>query len=174
MIEPTSVDEVRRRGGLWHHLDFRRLWIGETVSQFGSAISMLALPLVAILVLHASTFEVGLLPTLESLAFLLVGLPAGAWVDRMRFRWVLIINDVVRFVGARRRSRSRKLLGGLTIGQLYVVALVVSVSTVFFDVAYQSYLPELVDRGGAGRGQREAAGQRVGVADRRARLSAAC
>jgi MFS family permease len=143
--EPATVEEVRRRGGLWHHLDFRRLWIGETVSQFGSAISMLALPLLAILVLHASTFEVGLLSTFESLAFLLVGLPAGAWVDRMRFRWVLITNDVVRFA-ALGSIPLAQLLGGLTIGQLYVVALIVSVSTVFFDVAYQSYLPELVDK----------------------------
>ena len=76
----------RRRGGLWDHLDFRRLWIGETVSQFGTMISQLALPLVAILVVHAPTFEVGLLTAFESAAFLLVGLPAGAWVDRMRFR----------------------------------------------------------------------------------------
>jgi MFS family permease len=143
--QPTPADVVKRRGGLWHHLDFRRLWIGETVSQFGSAISNLALPLVAILVLHASTFEVGVLATLESLAFLLVGLPAGAWVDRMRFRWVLITNDVVRFVALGSIPLAQG-LGGLTIGQMYVVALVVSVSTVFFDVAYQSYLPELVDR----------------------------
>jgi MFS family permease len=133
------------RAGLWGHLDFRRLWIGETVSQFGSAVSMLALPLVAILVLHASTFEVGLLGTFESLAFLLVGLPAGAWVDRMRFRWVLITNDILRFV-ALGSIPLAQLLGALTIGQMYVVALVVSVCTVFFDVAYQSYLPELVSR----------------------------
>jgi MFS family permease len=142
---PTSAETVRRRGGLWHHLDFRRLWIGETVSQFGTMISQRALPLVAILIVHASTFEVGLLTTFETLAFLLVGLPAGAWVDRMRFRSVLMLNDVIRalaigsipFVDA---------FGALTIEQLYVVALVVGVSTVFFDVAYQSYLPELIDR----------------------------
>jgi MFS family permease len=143
--QPTPVEVIRRRGGLWHHLDFRRLWIGETVSQFGSAISNLALPLVAILVLHASTFEVGVLATLESLAFLLVGLPAGAWVDRMRFRWVLITNDVVRFA-ALGSIPLAQLAGVLTIGQMYLVAIVVSVSTVFFDVAYQSYLPELVER----------------------------
>lgn len=143
--QPTPAEVVRRRGGLWHHLDFRRLWIGETVSQFGSAISQLALPLVAILVLHASTFEVGLLATFESLAFLVVGLPAGAWVDRMRFRWVLITNDVIRFA-ALGSIPLAQLLGVLTIGQMYVIALMVSVSTVFFDVAYQSYLPELVDR----------------------------
>jgi MFS family permease len=143
--QPTPAETVRRRGGLWLHLDFRRLWIGETVSQFGSAISQLALPLVAILVLHASTFEVGLIATFEMLAFLVVGLPAGAWVDRMRFRRVLILNDVVRFAALGSIPLFR-LFGILTIGQLYVVALVVSVSTVFFDVAYQSYLPELVDR----------------------------
>lgn len=143
--QPASAELVRRRGGLWHHLDFRRLWIGETVSQFGSAISLLALPLTAILVLHASTFEVGLLATFESIAFLLIGLPAGAWVDRMRFRWVLITNDVVRFVALASIPLAQA-LGGLTIGHMYAVALVVSVSTVFFDVAYQSYLPELVAR----------------------------
>ena len=135
----------RRRGGLWHHLDFRRLWIGETVSQFGTMISQLALPLVAILVVHASTFEVGLLTAFESTAFLVVGLPAGAWVDRMRLRWVLIVNDLIRaaMLGS---IPLAQLIGLLTIGQLYVVALVTGVSTVFFDVAYQSYLPRLVDR----------------------------
>lgn len=138
-------NQARRRGGLWHHLNFRRLWIGETVSQFGTMISQLALPLVAILVVHASTFEVGLLTALESAAFLLVGLPAGAWVDRMRFRWVLIVNDLIRAV-LLASIPVAQLLGVLTIGQLYVVALVAGVSTVFFDVAYQSYLPELVDR----------------------------
>lgn len=134
-----------RRGGLWHHLDFRRLWIGETVSQFGTFVSQLALPLVAILVLHATTFQVGLLATLEMISFLLVGLPAGAWVDRMRFRWVLIVNDVIRAV-ALGSIPLAQLLGVLSIGQLYVVALVTGLCTVFFDVAYQSYLPQLVDR----------------------------
>lgn len=143
---PTPAEAVRRRGGLWHHLDFRRLWIGETVSQFGTQISQLALPLVAILVVHASTFEVGLLTAIEMLGFLVVGLPAGAWVDRMRFRWVLIVNDVIRAVALGSIPLAHA-LGVLSIGQLYVVALVTGISTVFFDVAYQSYLPELIDRG---------------------------
>ncbi len=143
--EPTSSAVIARRGGLWHHLDFRRLWIGETVSQFGTFISQLALPLVAILVLHASTFEVGLLAALEMLAFLIIGLPAGAWVDRMRYRWVLVANDLIR-AAALGSIPVAHLLGVLTIGQLYVVALLTGVGTVFFDVAYQSYLPALVDR----------------------------
>ncbi len=75
-----------RRGGLWWHLGFRRLWIGETVSQFGTMVSQLALPLVAILVVHATTLEVGLLSAFQTAPFLVVGLPAGAWVERMRFR----------------------------------------------------------------------------------------
>jgi len=136
---------ARQRGGLWHHADFRRLWIGETVSQFGTTVSQLALPLVAILVVHASTFEVGLLTAVETSAFLLVGLPAGAWVDRMRFRLVLVVNDLVR-AAALASIPVAHAVGALSIGQLCVVALVTGVSTVFFDVAYQSYLPELVAR----------------------------
>jgi MFS family permease len=142
---PAAADTVRRRGGLWHHLDFRRLWIGETVSQFGTMVSQLALPLVAILVVHASTFEVGLLAACQTAAFLVVGLPAGAWVDRMRFRSVLILNDLLRAL-AMGSIPVAAALGVLTIGQLYAVALLVGICTVFFDVAYQSYLPELVDR----------------------------
>ncbi len=130
---------------LWRHRDFRRLWIGETVSQFGFTVGQLALPLVAILVVHASTFQVGLLTACESLAFLVVGLPAGAWVDRMRRRTVLIVSDLVR-VASIGSIPAAAGVGILTVEQLYVVALLVGVCTVFFDVAYQSYLPELVDR----------------------------
>jgi MFS family permease len=145
VTDAATADAPRRRGGLWHHLDFRRLWIGDTVSQFGTMISQLALPLVAINTLHASVFEVGLLTTFETLAFLLIGLPAGAWVDRMRHRRVLIVGDVVRALALGSLPLAA-LVDALTIGQLYVVALTVGVATVFFDVAYQSYLPELVSR----------------------------
>ena len=144
-MELAETVAAPRRPGLWHHADFRRLWIGETVSQFGTVISQLALPLVAILTVHASTFEVGLLTAVQMSAFLVVGLPAGAWVDRMRFRAVLIVNDAVRALALASIPLAAS-VGGLTIAQLYAVALVTSVSTVFFDVAYQSYLPELVSR----------------------------
>jgi MFS family permease len=145
-----TADPDRRPGGLWHHLDFRRLWIGETVSQFGSAVSQLALPLIAILSVHAGTFEVGLLITFQMVAFLVVGLPAGAWVDRMRIRTVLIVNDVLRALALASVALSHW-LGVLTMGQLYAVALLTGSCTVFFDVAYQSYLPA---------GRAEAAGGR--------------
>jgi MFS family permease len=144
---PPAPEEAPKplRGGLWHHLDFRRLWIGETVSQFGTQITFLALPLVAILIVHASTFEVGLLTALDTLGFLIVGLPAGAWVDRMRFRSVLILNDLLR-AAALGSIPLAYAFDVLTIGQLYVVAVLTGVCTVFFDVAYQSYLPDLIDR----------------------------
>ncbi len=125
--------------------DFRRLWIGETVSQLGSMVSDLALPLVAILLVHASTFEVGALSASQTVPFLLVGLPAGAWVDRLPKRSVLICADLVRAV-ALGSIPLAALMHVLTIGQLFAVAVVAGVGTVFFDVAYQSYLPELVAR----------------------------
>ena len=83
-------------GGLWRHPDFLKLWSGQTVSQFGSQVSGLALPLAALLVLDASAFEVALLGTVEFLPFFLFALPAGVWVDRLRRRPILIVTDVCR------------------------------------------------------------------------------
>ena len=130
---------------LWRHRDFRLLWGGQAVSRLGSQVSILAIPLVAIQLLHASTFEVGLLSTFETLPFLLVGLPAGAWVDRMARRPVLIGADVGRALLLATVPVGRE-TGVLGMGQLYAVALSTGVLTVFFDVAYQSYLPALVER----------------------------
>src|SRR5262249_13161980 len=82
--------------GLWRHGDFLRLWSGQTISQFGSQISQLAIPLAAIIVLDASAFEVAMLSAIEFLPFLLLTLPAGVWVDRLRRRPILIWSDVGR------------------------------------------------------------------------------
>ncbi len=136
---------MRRPGGLWRHRDFRSLWGAETISQFGSQVTFLALPLVAILVLRESTFKVALLTTLEFLPFLLFTLPAGVWVDRLRRRPILVLGDLGRAV-ALVSVPIAHWLGVLTIWQLYVVGFVAGVCTVFFDVAYQSYLPALVGR----------------------------
>ncbi|MGW4159366.1 MFS transporter [Streptomyces sp. NPDC004788] len=124
--------------------DFRRLWTGDTVSQAGTAITVLALPLVAIGPLGASPFQAGLLVMCEYLGFLLVGLPAGAWVDRMRRRRVMIVNDLVRGVLLATLPLAAW-LGVLGLPQLYAVAIGLSVCTAFFDIAYQSHLPLLVD-----------------------------
>jgi MFS family permease len=133
------------RLGLLHEHDFRQLFVANTISEVGNQISLLALPLAAVLALHASTFEVGALAACGTLAFLLVGLPAGAWVDRMRRRRVLIVGDVGRAI-VLGSVPAAWALGVLTMTQLYLVALVTGVLTVFFDVAYLSYLPHLVGR----------------------------
>jgi MFS family permease len=132
-------------GGLWRHSDFLKLWSAETVSQFGSQISVLALPFAAILVLHATTFEVASLQAVEFLPFLLVSLPAGVWVDRLRRRPILVVADLARaaVLGSVPIAYA---FDALTIWQLYGVGFTVGVCTVFFDVAYQSYLPSLVER----------------------------
>ncbi len=86
------------RESLLFHADFRRLCIGDAISQVGTMVTMPAMPLLAVKVLHATPFQVGLLTTFEFLTFLVIGLPAGAWVDRMRRRSVMITADLGRVV----------------------------------------------------------------------------
>jgi predicted MFS family arabinose efflux permease len=135
----------RLRGKLIGQPGFRRLWFGQTVSEFGSQVTTLALPLAAVLVLHASTFQVGLLTTAGYAAFLLIGLPAGAWVDRVRRKPVMIAADVTRVLVLASIPVAYG-LGVLTLAQLYVVTFIHGVATVFFDVAYMSLVPGLVGR----------------------------
>jgi MFS family permease len=146
----TSGTRKKRRWApgsksLWRHSDFLRLWSAETVSQLGTQVTLLALPLIAILILRADPFEVGLLTAVEYLPFLLVGLPAGVWVDRLRRRPILIAADVGRAVSLVSIPVAHA-LGELTLAQLYLVAFFNGTLTVFFDVAYMSYLPSLVER----------------------------
>src|SRR5437868_10909625 len=131
--------------GLWRHSEFVKLWTGQTISLFGTEVSQLAIPLTAALVLNATPAQMGLLAALEYAPFLLLSLFAGVWVDRMYRRPVLIVADIGRalLLGSIPLSA---LLGLLRIEQLYVVGLMTGVLTVFFDVAYQSYLPVLVKR----------------------------
>ncbi len=136
---------MRRPGGLWLHRDFRSLWAAETISVFGTGISQLALPLVAVITLDASAFEVALLGVIEFAPFILISLPAGVWVDRMRRKPILVIADLGRAC-LLASIPVAYWLDILTIWQLYVVGFVVGILTVFFDVAYQSYLPSLVAR----------------------------
>ncbi len=132
-------------GGLWRHRDFLKLWSAETISQFGSMIDDLAFPLVAILVLDASAFEVAALGTVLFLPFILFTLPAGVWVDRLPRRPILIVGDFGR-AALYMTVPIAYIADVLTLAQLYVVGFLVGVFQVFFDVAYQSYLPSLVDR----------------------------
>ena len=136
---------MRRPGGLWRHRDFLSLWGAETISQFGSQVSFLALPLVAILALDESAFRVAALTSVTFLPFLLFTLPAGVWVDRLRRKPILVLADVGRAL-ALLSVPIAHWTGGLTIWQLYLVGFVTGLCTVFFDVAYQSYIPALVGR----------------------------
>ena len=136
---------MRKPGGLWQHRDFLSLWGAETISQFGTQVSLLALPLVAILVLEESAFKIAALTSVEFLPFLLFTLPAGVWVDRLRRKPILVLGNVGRAV-ALLSVPIVYWVGGLTIWQLYVVGFAVGTCTVFFDVAYQSYIPALVGR----------------------------
>ena len=133
------------KGVLLRHRDFRLLWGGETVSELGSQVSLLAIPLLAVRTLHATTFEMGLLTAASTAAFLIVGLPAGVWVDRVRRRRVMIAADLGRLLALGSVPVAYAACA-LTLAQLFVVTLVSGVLTVFFDVAYQSYLPALVGR----------------------------
>jgi len=132
-----------RPPGLWRHRDFLLLWSGQAVSELGSAVTLLAVPLIAVVLLHASTFSVGLLATASTLPFLIIALPAGLVVDRLAKRPMLIACDASRLVviGSVPVAAAA---GVLTMAQLFVVALVAGILTVFFDVAYQSYLPALI------------------------------
>jgi MFS family permease len=130
---------------LWRHRNFLLLWSGQTVSEMGSAVTQLALPLTAVVLLRASTFQVGLLTAAATAAFALIALPAGALVDRRAKRRLMIWCDAARMliIGSVPLAAA---FGLLTMGQLYAVAITAGVCTVFFDVAYQSYLPVLVTR----------------------------
>jgi Transmembrane secretion effector len=125
--------------------NFRRMFVGSSVSIIGSRVTIMAMPLTAITLLHASTFQVGLLTALSTLGFLLIGLPAGAWIDRMRKRRVLVLADLGR-AAVIASVPVAWWLRSLTIYQLFAVALAHGLLTVFFDVAYQSYLPHVVGR----------------------------
>ena len=132
-----------RPPGLWRHRDFLLLWSGQSVSELGSAVTLLAVPLVAVVVLHASTFAVGLLSAAETAPFLIIALPAGLVVDRLAKRRLMLGCDLARMVviGSVPVTAAA---GVLTLGQLYAVALLAGILTVLFDVAYQSYLPVLI------------------------------
>lgn len=132
-------------GSLLRDPDFVKLWTGQTISGFGTQVTILAVPVLAALTLKVSPFEFGLLGTFEFLPVAILALPAGVWVDRFRRRPILIVSDVGRAISLLSIPIAVA-LGVLTIWQLYVVVFVNGCLTVFFDVAYQSYLPSIVAR----------------------------
>jgi MFS family permease len=124
--------------------NFRWFWAGQGVSQFGAQFTELALPVVAVTLLGAGEWEMGLLAAASTAAFLVLGLPAGAWVDRMRKRRVMIAADLVRTLLIA-TVPLLGLVGVLELWHLIAVAGAVGIATLFFDVSYQSYIPLLVE-----------------------------
>lgn len=131
-------------GSVLRNADFRKLWAAQAISVYGTQVTMLAVPLVAALTLRVSPFEFGLLGTLEFLPFVVLSLPAGAWVDRVRRRPILILADLIR-AATLLSIPAAVILGRLTIWQLYAVVFANGCVTVFFDVASQSFLPTLLE-----------------------------
>jgi hypothetical protein len=169
-----------RPGGLLWHRNFRLLWTGETISGAGSAMAAAGVPLLAVTVLHASTFAVAALTAAAYLPWLVIGLPAGAWADRLPPRPLMIICDVIAAL-LYASLPIASWLGVLTTLQVVLVALLAGAANVLFATAYQILLPALVGAGDlvegnarlqggaaaaaiAGRGAAGLAAQAVGAA----------
>jgi MFS family permease len=131
---------------LSRHGDFRLLLVGQTTSQLGSQLAGVAVPLLAVVTLSATALEVGLINAASTVAFAVIGLPAGVWLDRVRRRPVLIAADLVR-AGLLATIPALAAFGGLALWQLMAVSLLVGGARVFFDVGYRSYLPALIGPG---------------------------
>lgn len=134
-----------RFSGLWRNPDFLKLWIGQTISEIGSRITRDGLPLTAVLVLNAQPSQMGFMTAVGAASVLLFGLMAGVWADRIRRRPILIAADLARaalLISIPIAAFAHR----LSMGQLYAVIALAGFCTVFFDVAYQSYLPSLVER----------------------------
>jgi predicted MFS family arabinose efflux permease len=132
-----------RLGGVLWQRNFRLLWVGESISAIGNAMAVVGVPLLAVESLHASTFVVAALTAAAYLPWLVIGLPAGVWVDRLPRRPLMIICDVVSAL-LYASLPIAAWLGALTIGQVVIVALAAGSCNVFFSTAYRAYLPSLV------------------------------
>lgn len=154
------ADGLQARCKLRHDRDFNLLWTGQGVSQLGSEVTAVVLPLIALKVCHATPFQVGLLAAFTTVAFMLFSLPAGVVVDHRRKRKIMVICNLLRLF----------IVGGLGVlvlvaperlamWHLFVVALAAGTCRVFFDLSYQSYVPALVhkDQLAAANGTLEAA-----------------
>jgi MFS family permease len=139
-MEVTTQEE-----SLWHHPNFLKLWASETFSAFGGQFSQVALPFIAVPILHATSFELGILNAVSTAPFLIFGLYAGVWADRHRRRPILVTANVGRcfLLGS---IPLAFLAGLLNMPFLYLVSFLVGFFQAFFDIAYQSYLPSLVRR----------------------------
>ncbi len=142
---PSVLNRLASPGSLVRHPDFRKVWLGETVSQFGGQITYLAIPLAAAILLGASPAEMGLLGAMGLLPYLVIGLPAGVWIDRSRRRPILVASNLAMAAGLL-VVPAAYVAGLLSMPILYAVALVIGTGGLVYDVAAQAYLPTLIER----------------------------
>ncbi len=131
--------------GLWRHPDFLKLWVGQSISEFGTRISRTAIPLIAVILLQATPAQMGVLTALGSAPVLIFGLFAGVWVDRLPRRPVMIAMDIGRLLVLLTLPLTA-LTGTLTLELLYVVVPLMGVMSMIFYTAYHAYLPSLIER----------------------------
>jgi len=124
--------------------DFRLFWTGESISEVGNSVTIVVIPLVAIGTLHTSTFIVTLLTAMAWIPWVVIGVPAGAWVDRLSPRTVMLVSDAIS-TAVFASVPVAAWYGALTVAQLIVVTLIAGAAKVFFDSAYQVLLPAVVD-----------------------------
>jgi predicted MFS family arabinose efflux permease len=148
-----------RRAGLLRQRDFRLFWTGESISEVGNSVTVVVIPLVAIDTLHTSTFVVTLLTAMVWLPWVLIGIPAGAWVDRLPPRPVMLASDAVS-MAVYASVPVAAWCGVLTAAQLIAVTLVAGLARVFFESAYQVLLPGVVDEADLTEGNAKLLGSR--------------
>ena len=141
----TNAGAKSRKKSLWRHPDFLTLWTGQTISELGSRITREGLPLTAVLVLNARPAQMGFLAATGAVSVLLFGLLAGVGADRIKRRPIMITADLLR-AAILATIPAAAFAHRLSMAQLYAVIALSGFCTVFFDVAYQSYLPSLVER----------------------------
>ncbi|WP_075737460.1 MFS transporter [Streptomyces acidiscabies] len=158
---PSAASDPGRPvpSSLWRDGDFRRLWVGQTVSQLGEHSTLVVLPLFAVLTLNAGAGQLGVLRAVGQAPILLLSLFVGAWVDRWRARTVMMLTDVGRTL-ALGAAAVAGVFGWLGLPALFVVAFAVGALSVFFDVAYQTSLVRLVKRDQLVRGNSALEGSR--------------
>lgn len=145
MENKPKTTTVNNKRSLWKNRNFMIFWSGQTLSSFGSQITLMALPLIASVTLNANPLEMGILRTVEFLPFLLFGLFAGVWVDYLPKRLLMVFMDI---------SRAAILLvipflfviGSLNMLSLWIVAFLTGICTTFYAICYQSFVPYILEK----------------------------
>lgn len=132
-------------GGVFRISNFRKLWASNLLGDVGAGFADVALAVTAVQFLHATTFEAAIVAGLERAAYLVLGIPIGVWVDHLPQRRLLFGADLLRFAAAASIPVAFW-LGHLTIVQLMIVALLIGVGNIFYDVTHTTVLPEVVGR----------------------------